>query len=315
MTSGTTKWLSGVWGSSDSNVFAVGDSGTILQYTAYSISGTVAGEIQAGVTMTLLYDSILGDTTTTTTNASGDYIFTDLKNGTYTVTPSKYGYYFDPTTRQVPVNGANVTNVNFTSLGYHSISGTVTGDVKVGVTMTLVGIYQTTTTDSSGNYSFVGLSYGTYTVIPSKTNYTFEPPSRQVEISGVDVTGVNFTATENTYSISGTLTGEIQAGVTMTLSGSGSGITTTDASGNYTFTGLSNGTYTVTPSKTNYTFTPTNRQVTISGADVTEVNFVATAVVGSCSTWADVIAKYSAYVSGQATWADVMDCYQEYTTQ
>ncbi len=54
--------------------------------------------------------------------------------------------------------------------------------------------------------------------------------------------------------------------------------TTADGSGNYNFTGLPNGTYTVTPSKSGYTFSPPNRSVTINGADVTGVNFTAQAV-------------------------------------
>jgi len=34
MSSGTTNWLEGVWGSSSGDVFAVGESGTILHYWA-----------------------------------------------------------------------------------------------------------------------------------------------------------------------------------------------------------------------------------------------------------------------------------------
>jgi len=41
-----------------------------------------------------------------------------------------------------------------------------------------------------------------------------------------------------------------------------------DASGIYTFNGLTNGSYTVTPSKFNYTFTPASLVVTINGAAV-----------------------------------------------
>lgn len=48
-----------------------------------------------------------------------------------------------------------------------------------------------------------------------------------------------------------------------------------NSNGNYTFTGLSNGTYTVTPAKAGYSFTPENRSVTISGANVTGKNFTA----------------------------------------
>jgi len=60
-----------------------------------------------------------------------------------------------------------------------------------------------------------------------------------------------------TFSISGTVgqcntagpSGILLPGVTMTLTGAASGSTTTDASGNYTFTGLLGGNYTITPSK------------------------------------------------------------------
>ena len=83
----------------------------------------------------------------------------------------------------------------------------------------------------------------------------------------------NFT---ETYSISGTVNGAVKAGgVTITLSGAGSATTTTDASGNYNFAGLVNGSYIVTPSLGGYVFGPTNQPVTISGANVNGINFVA----------------------------------------
>src|SRR5204862_27366 len=60
-----------------------------------------------------------------------------------------------------------------------------------------------------------------------------------------------------TFSISGTLgqcnttgpSGILLPGVTMTLTGAATGSTTTDASGNYSLSGLFGGNYTVTPSK------------------------------------------------------------------
>lgn len=79
----------------------------------------------------------------------------------------------------------------------------------------------------------------------------------------------------STYSISGTVTssGSGLQGVSMTLSGASSASATTDTSGNYTFAGLVNGGYTLTPSQTGYTFTPTNIAVTINGDMVTGQNF------------------------------------------
>lgn len=67
----------------------------------------------------------------------------------------------------------------------------------------------------------------------------------------------------------------------MNLTGAVTKSTTTDASGNYTFTGLANGSYTVTPSKTGWTLYPTSRAVTVDGANVTDQNFSAWAFYAS----------------------------------
>ena len=156
-----------------------------------------------------------------------------------------------------------------------SISGTVTlyGSALQGVTITLSGASSaTTTTDASGNYIFKGLANGEYTVTPSMKGYIFNPVSRPVTIFGVTSTGDNFAV--QYYIISGTVTGPSVSGILVTLSGvSSTTTTTTDASGKYTFKVLANGTYTVTPSMTGYTFSPLNIAVTISGADSTEDNF------------------------------------------
>jgi hypothetical protein len=80
----------------------------------------------------------------------------------------------------------------------------------------------------------------------------------------------------NSYSISGNVIGDVQAGITLTLSGDNSATTTTDSSGNYSFTDLSNGTYTITPEKSGYTFTPSSRMVIINGANQTGIDFTAT---------------------------------------
>ena len=63
------------------------------------------------------------------------------------------------------------------------------------------------------------------------------------------------------------------SGATVTLSGAASTTTTADSSGNYTLTGLPNGTYVVAPSHAGYTFTPSSQSTTVNGANVTGVNF------------------------------------------
>ena len=140
--------------------------------------------------------------------------------------------------------------------------------------MSLSGaVSKTTTTNASGDYTFTIVGNGSYTVTPSRAGYAFSPVNRSVTVNGAEVTGQDFTGA--TYSISGKVTagGAPLSGVSMSLSGTASKATTTNASGDYTFTIVGNGNYTVTPSKTGYTFSPVNLSVIVSGAVVTGQDF------------------------------------------
>jgi alpha-tubulin suppressor-like RCC1 family protein len=67
--------------------------------------------------------------------------------------------------------------------------------------------------------------------------------------------------------------GSAFSGVTVTLSGPSVNTTTTDASGNYSFNDVDEGTYTLTPAFTGYTFTPASRAVYLYGMDAIAFNF------------------------------------------
>jgi hypothetical protein len=123
------------------------------------------------------------------------------------------------------------------------------------------------------------LANGSYTVTPTKSGFTFSPVNSPVTVNGANVTAINFIATApSVWSISGTISPVASgAGATVTLSGAGSATTTADASGNYIFSTLVNGTYTVTPTKTGFSFTPSNQLVVVSGANMAGVNFTAAA--------------------------------------
>jgi hypothetical protein len=245
--------------------------------TTYAISGTVTGAPAVELTL-----SGTGSATTTT-DAGGRYSFSGLANGTYVVTPSKDGFTFAPANRSVTVSGADVGGQDFAAAATHSISGTVTG--ASAVTVDLSGARTaTTTTDVGGAYAFHDLADGAYTVTPSKDGFTFAPTSRSVTVSGADVGGQDFVASPiviGTHTVSGTVTGTVIEGVTITLGGAGSGSTTTDGAGHYAFADLADGAYTVTPSlldptATFHVFSPPRRQVTVSGADVGGQDFAGT---------------------------------------
>ena len=136
---------------------------------------------------------------TTTTDADGNYSFTRLAAGDYTVKVTKAGAIADLTQTEDPdatkdstsgtvtLNAGNPVqeNINFGYVKKHAISGTVYldqnrdkakdgGDIaQSGVTVKLVdasgAVVATTTTDPDGNYSFTGLNDGTYTVQVDKT--------------------------------------------------------------------------------------------------------------------------------------------------
>ena len=78
----------------------------------------------------------------------------------------------------------------------YSISGTVAPAAGgSGATVTLGGATTTKiTADSSGNYTFIGLTAGAYVVTPSNTGYTFNPSSQSVTLSAADVTAIDFNA-------------------------------------------------------------------------------------------------------------------------
>ena len=263
---------------SGANVTGTNFTATTAAVT-YSISGAVSGA--TGVTLTLSG----GNTGSVVAGSGGVYTFSGLVPGSYTVTPSLSGFTFSPTSILVTLGTANSTTNNFTATAIpvsHSLAGTVSGDTSSGVTITVTGTATASaTTDSSGNYSVTGIYDGSYTITPSKTGYTFTPSSLAVTVSGAAVTGKNFVAVANaapTYSISGAVSGAVQSGVTVTLSGAGSASTTSNGSGNYTFAGLVNGSYTITPSMAGYTFSPASATATVSGANITGTNFVATAI-------------------------------------
>ncbi len=66
------------------------------------------------------------------------------------------------------------------------------------------------------------------------------------------------------------------AGATITVGGDTAAATTTNSSGNYSLSGLADGSYIVTPSKEDYSFSPDSVVVTVSGKDVTDQEFTAT---------------------------------------
>ena len=63
-----------------------------------------------------------------------------------------------------------------------------------GVAVTLNGgsVYKTSYTSGSGTYTFAGVPNGTYAVDITRSGFTFSPKSREVKVSGENMTVENF---------------------------------------------------------------------------------------------------------------------------
>ena len=256
-----------------------GDDRAGINSPVYSISGTVSG-VQAAVSLSL---SLKATQATSSVPTTGVFSFSNLTPGAYQVTPSLSGYRFDPSTTQVTLDGINqaVTIPTFTAIldkaPTYTISGTVTGAVQQGVSLRLSGSGSTYTTGTDGTYRFPGLaSERTYTITPTLAGYIFAKGSLTVVGLHTDTTAPNFVAAQNTastYKLSGTVTGAVLQNILITLNNGDT--TSTNASGVYGFPALLAASYTVTPSKLGYTFSPASATVAVS-ALTTVPDFIAT---------------------------------------
>jgi hypothetical protein len=267
---------------------------TNQNYTATGITNTISGNAGvAGVTLSWTD----GTAKTTTADGSGVYSFTVSYNFTGTVTPTKAGYTFTPSSKSYTNVLANQTSQNYTAT---AITYTISGNAGVaGATLSWTdGTAKTTTADGSGVYSFT-VSYNfTGTVTPSLTGYIFAPTSKTYTNVLANQTIQNYTATAITYTISGN-TGV--AGAVLSWTDGTAKTTTADGSGVYSFTVSYNFTGSVTPSLTGYTFSPTNKSYTNVLANQTSQNYTAPAitytisgnagVVGATLNWTDGTAK------------------------
>jgi Tol biopolymer transport system component/photosystem II stability/assembly factor-like uncharacterized protein len=131
-----------------------------------------------------------------------------------------------------------------------------TGSAVEGVTVDLDG--SSTATDGLGKYMFPNVAENaSFELVPRKLGYDFTPPSYSISSLGRDEV-LDFTGVYVTYTLSGRVTyqGGPLANVTVDLSGSQSGTTTTDAGGNFSFTVPKYGDYSVRPTYGGYIFTP-----------------------------------------------------------
>ncbi|HEX8457662.1 MAG TPA: carboxypeptidase regulatory-like domain-containing protein [Pyrinomonadaceae bacterium] len=277
---------------------------------AYAISGRVLdagdGSALSGVQVALGGSR----TATTTTDATGNYAFTNLPSeGTYTITPTHRYYNVAPQTRTFDNLLANqdapfnATRINYSISGH---VGSATGAALSGVAVNLSGARtRTAYTDASGNYTFNDLPSGnSYTVTPSATHYAFTPQARTFDNLDSSSTA-DFTAALLRHNIAGRVVdanGNGIGGVDVNLGGAQASCVVTDAGGNYAFASLpAGGSYTVSVFHPWYGFAPATQSFNDLGGD-RSANFTGTLLTfrisGQMTEGAAVVSGASVSLTG-----------------
>ena len=262
-------------------------SQTGISHTArrqtFTISGQVTDEKDMGLDniAVALVNATNGDTSTLSTSSSGSFSFANIAAGfQYTVTAANNNTFtFTPQSINT-LSGNLALSFKGTRRSY-TISGQVIDNSNQGlpgVKIDLSGVQ--TSTDNSGNYSFVSVPAGFgYVISAAKTHYSFNPQSLNINNLENSQT-LNFKGALVRYELAGRVTdgsGRGLIGMTVTLSGSESATVITDSGGNYSLSATALGNYGLTPSieQDYYTFAPVSQQLnSLSGNQ--SANFTAT---------------------------------------
>ncbi|MYH53047.1 MAG: hypothetical protein F4139_08855 [Gemmatimonadetes bacterium] len=230
-----------------------------------TIIGTVTVENVGGIPATVtIQGGEKGQELTTTTNDAGQFRFTQLYAGDYSVGISGFDddlYGFDVTTATITVERkttATVKPFEGIELRTAGIEGTITvdgGHPLPGVTVTVTGgprdEEHTRVTDDVGYYLVEELHAGVYTVAISdfdENEYEFEATTRTIDVGLRTTANVAFQGDLlRTAGISGRVSVEGMGldGITVTLSGDADDEMMTADGGQYAFSGLAAGDYNV----------------------------------------------------------------------
>ena len=222
--------------------------------SSYTISGEVlTGELQPLPGVTVWTGSCLN----AISDEMGNYTITEVYTGTYTLSASLPGFAFDPDNRIVNIP-PNSIEQDFVAITTHSISGMILDELSQPLPDVTICTDQghCTQTLGDGSYTLIGITSGTYLIVPGKMDYYFTPEYRSITVPP-DGTGVDFTAEYNAYTITGTTidtTGSPISSVSISINTGQTAISTED--GTFALTGLTGGYYSVIPLSDQIIFHP-----------------------------------------------------------
>ncbi len=230
----------------------------------------------------------------TATDNNGQYAFTGLRSGTYSVEISGFdmdevGFGSVSSSATVGVGESKIISFDGTYLRTAGIMGQVSveGVGLAGVTVSLAGEGEegTTTTDAGGLYAFSKLKAGDYSVAISgydTDDHEFATTSMNVTVALGETANVPFDGTLlRTSGISGRVSVEGMGldDVEVALTGAATATTMTANGGQYAFAGLAEGTYVLNmtnPDADAYTFEMTSANVVLGDSESNITNFEGT---------------------------------------
>lgn len=224
------------------------DAPTLATVRGFVYRGSDTSARLSGATVTL-------GTKTTTTDGNGNYQFTGIRSGTYTMTAAASGYVKESVARSVAGTDVTITfglsPVPLTTVKGLIYVGNDTAKRLSNATVKLGS--RTATTGADGTYSFANVSPGAYTVTASASGYLTESVVRDVQGTetwasiGLAPAAPAGTAVLTGIIYRGTDTSARVAGALVTLANGRSA--TSNSDGVYTLSGLGPGDYVVRASK------------------------------------------------------------------
>jgi hypothetical protein len=159
--------------------------------TGYTVTGRISDATGAAISNVTVTIAGVGSTTS---NSAGYYTFTNVPDGSYTLTPSLAGTTFAPASRSITLSGANQSGLNFIGSTGYTVSGRIATSGRIGISGVVVQIDggMSVTTNSAGYYTFYNVADGSHTIVPTKSGMTFIPANKSVNVNGANVSGQNF---------------------------------------------------------------------------------------------------------------------------
>lgn len=257
-----------------------------------TVSGTVtdAGNTAISGASVVVTNTSSGSSQTSTTTAGDGSYSVDLPDGSYKFTFDASGYL--PSSITDSITGSTTIDGSLTEAGTlagvvtNRSSGTAISGATVQVYNNSLGVFKTTTTDGSGQYS-IDVQGGTYTVDVDTSNYV-----RNVT-RGVGVTVGSTTTRDVSLEPAGTISGTVTNGSGGAIQSAT--ITVQDGSGNfYTTSSGQSGSYAIEVPQGSYTVKADNDSYAPSSINAVSVS------VGLTTTQ-DFTLKDAAIISGTIT--------------